>query len=60
MLNEAINGGAWCPENNIGPGIYEWLQIDLQTLHKIVAVETQGRFAYGEVSERISERVMSN
>ena len=43
------NGGAWCPALSISPEVYEWIQIDLQTLHRITAVETQGRFGNGQV-----------
>ena len=44
------NGGAWCPARSISPETYEWLQIDLQTLHRVTAVETQGRFGNAQVS----------
>ena len=48
-LRTERNGGAWCPQNQIDSTVHEWIQIDLQTLHRITAVETQGRFGNGQV-----------
>ena len=42
-------GGAWCPRGRISADHVEWLQVDLQGLHKVTAVATQGRFDQGAV-----------
>jgi len=47
------NGGAWCPKQQIGKDVYEWLEIDFGDLHVVSMVETQGRFGNGQVIENI-------
>lgn len=42
------NGGAWCPKQQINSNVYEYLQINLKTLHVITMIETQGRFGNGQ------------
>lgn len=42
-----MNGGAWCPQQQISDGVEEWLQVDLRTPHVITSVETQGRYGNG-------------
>jgi discoidin domain receptor family protein 2 len=42
------NGGAWCPKQQITSNIYEYLQINLKSLHVITMIETQGRFGNGQ------------
>lgn len=48
-IRTEINGGAWCPVQQVSKDVYEWLQIDLQELKVISLVETQGRFGNGQV-----------
>ena len=42
------NGGAWCPKHQITSNVYEYLQINLNSLHVITMIETQGRFGNGQ------------
>ncbi|XP_078074242.1 discoidin domain-containing receptor 2 isoform X2 [Mustelus asterias] len=43
--------GAWCPDGPVDPEDMEFLQVDLQTLHFITLVGTQGRHAGGHGNE---------
>ena len=45
-----MGGGAWCPLTPLGRDSQEWIQIVLQSLHRITAVATQGRYQNGTVS----------
>ncbi|XP_013399705.1 venom prothrombin activator pseutarin-C non-catalytic subunit, partial [Lingula anatina] len=51
-------GGAWCPRHQIAPGVYEYLQMDLQSLHVITSVETQGRFGNGQGQEYMDKYLL--
>ncbi|KRZ70074.1 Discoidin domain-containing receptor 2 [Trichinella papuae] len=44
-------GGAWCPRTQIDETQYEYLEVNLQQLHVLTAVETQGRFGGGHGKE---------
>ncbi|KAK3781343.1 hypothetical protein RRG08_018969 [Elysia crispata] len=48
LIRHELNGGAWCPRNQIEEDVYEYLQIDLGRLMVITKVETQGRFGNGQ------------
>ncbi|CAF1154867.1 unnamed protein product, partial [Didymodactylos carnosus] len=50
-IRTELEGGAWCPDKQIGPGIYEYIQITLSQLNYITMVETQGRFGNGQGKE---------
>ncbi|CAF1093216.1 unnamed protein product [Didymodactylos carnosus] len=50
-IRTELEGGAWCPDKQIGPGIYEYIQITLPQLSYITMVETQGRFGNGQGKE---------
>ncbi|XP_013381472.1 discoidin domain-containing receptor 2 isoform X1 [Lingula anatina] len=51
-------GGAWCPLHQISADVYEFLQIDLQSLHVISLVETQGRFGNGQGQEYMEKYLL--
>ncbi|XP_018324975.1 epithelial discoidin domain-containing receptor 1 [Agrilus planipennis] len=42
------HGGAWCPLKQATTEPEEWLQVDLKSVHMIVATGTQGRFGNGQ------------
>ncbi|XP_065221336.1 discoidin domain-containing receptor 2 isoform X2 [Planococcus citri] len=45
------HGGAWCPKQEATQEPKEWLEINLQQVHVISSVETQGRFGNGQGQE---------
>ncbi|XP_055636349.1 discoidin domain-containing receptor 2 isoform X1 [Toxorhynchites rutilus septentrionalis] len=45
------NGGAWCPKHMVSRNLNEYLQIDLQKMHVVTAIKTQGRFGKGQGRE---------
>ncbi|XP_050301540.1 discoidin domain-containing receptor 2-like [Anthonomus grandis grandis] len=47
-IRSEINGGAWCPHTQATPDSKEWIEIDLHSVHMIMATETQGRFGNGQ------------
>ncbi|KAK0181074.1 hypothetical protein PV327_003391 [Microctonus hyperodae] len=47
-LKQERNGGAWCPKQQVTTEPYEWLEIDLRTVHVITGTGTQGRFGNGQ------------
>lgn len=57
-LNKEINGGAWCPKNQINKDVHEYLEINLHTLHVITEVATQGRFGNGQGQEYVEEYML--
>ncbi|KAK7591026.1 hypothetical protein V9T40_002639 [Parthenolecanium corni] len=48
-------GGAWCPKQPIEHDVREFLQIDLETMHMVTGVQTQGRFDHGRGQEYAEE-----
>jgi hypothetical protein len=40
-LGKDIYGGAWCPKAVIGPGIREWIEIDLHREYRLTRTATQ-------------------
>jgi discoidin domain receptor family protein 2 len=46
-LGHDKDGGAWCPQPQVSTEVEEWLEIKLNGLKLITAVETQGRFGNG-------------
>lgn len=54
-LNREINGGAWCPSQQISPDTYEWLEINLRGYHIVRGIATQGRFGNGQGREYAEE-----
>ncbi|OQV17830.1 Discoidin domain-containing receptor 2 [Hypsibius exemplaris] len=50
-LGHEDGGGAWCPRQQVKKDVYEYLEIDLLTVHVITGVETQGRFGNGQGQE---------
>lgn len=53
-IRHELNGGAWCPRNQIEEDVYEYLQIDLGRLTVVTKVETQGRFGNGQGMEYVT------
>ncbi|EDS35367.1 discoidin domain receptor [Culex quinquefasciatus] len=45
------NGGAWCPKHMVSRNLNEYLQLDLQKMHVVTAIKTQGRFGKGQGRE---------
>ncbi|KAM3873255.1 epithelial discoidin domain-containing receptor 1 [Diretmus argenteus] len=50
-LSTGEGDGAWCPAGAVFPSGSEYLQVDLQTLHFLSLVGTQGRHADGHGQE---------
>ncbi|XP_022252531.1 discoidin domain-containing receptor 2-like isoform X1 [Limulus polyphemus] len=50
-LEQEVNSGAWCPSRQIDKDTYEYLEINLHSLHVITQVATQGRFGNGQGQE---------
>lgn len=48
-------GGAWCPKQQVERGVREYLQIDLNTVHMVTGVQTQGRYDHGRGQEYAEE-----
>jgi discoidin domain receptor family protein 2 len=46
-LRHDKNGGAWCPKHMVTREALEYLEVNLHTMHVVVAVQTQGRFGNG-------------
>jgi discoidin domain receptor family protein 2 len=46
-LRHDNNGGAWCPKHMVTREALEYLEVNLHTMHVVVAVQTQGRFGNG-------------
>ncbi|CEF69725.1 Coagulation factor 5/8 C-terminal type domain and Protein kinase domain and Serine-threonine/tyrosine-protein kinase catalytic domain and Serine/threonine-/dual specificity protein kinase, catalytic domain and Galactose-binding domain-like and Protein kinase-like domain-containing protein [Strongyloides ratti] len=53
-IRSSIEGGAWCPKTYITKDSYEFLQINLENLFVIYAIETQGRYSNGTGREYAS------
>lgn len=49
-IRTQYRAGGWCPSGGLDYWSYEWLQIDLQILHRVTIVELQGRFDNGQVT----------
>uniref|UniRef100_A0A0K0DZE7 Protein kinase domain-containing protein n=1 Tax=Strongyloides stercoralis TaxID=6248 RepID=A0A0K0DZE7_STRER len=54
-IRSSIEGGAWCPKTYITKDSYEFLQINLEKLFIIHAIETQGRYSNGTGREYASQ-----
>ncbi|MBN3325703.1 DDR1 protein, partial [Atractosteus spatula] len=50
-LSSGEGDGAWCPGGSVYPHSSEFLQVDLQRLHFVTLVGTQGRHANGHGKE---------
>jgi hypothetical protein len=50
-IRTELEGGAWCPSAPIGSKSSEYLQIELEQLVFVNAIETQGRFDNGQGNE---------
>ncbi|XKL63912.1 hypothetical protein PGB90_006276 [Kerria lacca] len=48
-------GGAWCPKQQIEHDVREYLQMDLERVHTITGIQTQGRFDHGRGQEYAEE-----
>ncbi len=46
-----MSGGAWCPKTPVGPGVREWLQVDLGQEYLLTRAGTQGRYGQGRGQE---------
>ncbi|KAK4877691.1 hypothetical protein RN001_010197 [Aquatica leii] len=54
-LRNDKNGGAWCPRQMVSRDAKEYLEINLEELHVINGVRTQGRFGNGQGQEYAEE-----
>ncbi|KAF2897530.1 hypothetical protein ILUMI_08645 [Ignelater luminosus] len=54
-LRNDKNGGAWCPRQMVSRDAKEYLEINLEELHVITGVRTQGRFGNGQGQEYAEE-----
>lgn len=48
-------GGAWCPKQQVERGVREFLQVDLNGMHIITGIQTQGRYDHGRGQEYMEE-----
>lgn len=63
MLNSSViyrlkwegNGGAWCPKGSISNDGHQYLEVNLQGLHAVTAIKTQGRYGNGSGKEFVEE-----
>lgn len=53
-----MNSGAWCPAQQISQDVIEYLEINLNSLHIITDVATQGRFGNGQGLEYAEEYML--
>lgn len=44
-------GGAWCPKQQIEPGVQEWIQVDFGSVNLVAGAQTQGRYDRGRGQE---------
>ncbi|XP_030749346.1 discoidin domain-containing receptor 2-like [Sitophilus oryzae] len=51
-------GGGWCPKQQIEKGVREYIQVDLQEVHVITGIETQGRYDRGRGQEYVEEYLL--
>ncbi|KAF5296725.1 hypothetical protein FQA39_LY12425 [Lamprigera yunnana] len=54
-LRNDKNGGAWCPRQMVSRDAKEYLEINLEELHVVNGVRTQGRFGNGQGQEYAEE-----
>ncbi|KHN80511.1 Discoidin domain-containing receptor 2 [Toxocara canis] len=54
-IRKELASGAWCPKAQISKDVYEFLQINLDRVFTITAVETQGRYGNGTGREYPTE-----
>lgn len=48
-------GGGWCPKQQVERGVREYLQVDLEEIHVITGIQTQGRYDRGRGQEYAEE-----
>lgn len=48
-------GGGWCPKQQVERGVREYLQVDLEDVHVITGIQTQGRYDRGRGQEYAEE-----
>lgn len=49
------NGGAWCPKGMISNDGRQYLEVNLQGLHAVTAIKSQGRYSNGSGKEFVEE-----
>ncbi|XP_065160829.1 discoidin domain-containing receptor tyrosine kinase B isoform X2 [Atheta coriaria] len=54
-LRNDKNGGAWCPRQMVSRDAKEYLEINMDDLHVVTGVRTQGRFGNGQGQEYAEE-----
>ncbi|VDL74938.1 unnamed protein product, partial [Nippostrongylus brasiliensis] len=54
-IRTELASGAWCPKPQIHSNSYEFLQISLEKIYVVTAIETQGRYGNGTGREYVSE-----
>ncbi|KAF5271003.1 hypothetical protein FQR65_LT05353 [Abscondita terminalis] len=54
-LRNDKNGGAWCPRQMVSRDAKEYLEINLEELHVVNGLRTQGRFGNGQGQEYAEE-----
>ncbi|KAL1517292.1 hypothetical protein ABEB36_001074 [Hypothenemus hampei] len=50
-LRNNKQGGAWCPRHMVSRNSREFLEIDLEDLHVVTGIRTQGRYGNGQGQE---------
>lgn len=48
-------GGGWCPKQQVERGVREYIQVDLEDVHVVTGVQTQGRYDRGRGQEYAEE-----
>jgi len=49
------SGGAWCPKGMISNDGRQYLEVNLQGLHAVTAIKSQGRYGNGSGKEFVEE-----
>lgn len=52
------NGGAWCPKGMISNDGRQYLEVNLQGLHAVTAIKSQGRYGNGSGKEFAEEMMI--
>ncbi|KAJ8985108.1 hypothetical protein NQ317_012758 [Molorchus minor] len=55
MLRVEKAGGGWCPKQQVERGIREFIQVDLEDVHVVTGIQTQGRYDRGRGQEYAEE-----
>ncbi|XP_050425445.1 discoidin domain-containing receptor 2 [Adelges cooleyi] len=52
------NGGAWCPKGVVSNDGRQYLEVNLQDVHAVTAIKSQGRYNNGSAKEFVEEMMI--